>query len=117
MRDSLQINVQSDKQGAVMYLRGRINIESSPHLRDHLLAMLHQQPPPAITIDLVGVSYMDTSGIATLIEALRIARISGTAMHLQGLRGRLRHLFQATGIGWLFDTGGPKNNPATTAVS
>jgi anti-sigma B factor antagonist len=117
MTDSLQITVESGKQGAVLYLRGRINVESSPGLRDHLLTMLRRQTPPAITIDLAGVSYMDTSGIATLIEALKIARIGGTAMNLRGLQGRLLHLFQAAGIGSLFDTGRPTNNPATTAVS
>jgi hypothetical protein len=37
-----------------------------------------------------------TSGIATLIEGLKIARIGGIAMRLQGLQGRLLHLFQAT---------------------
>jgi anti-sigma B factor antagonist len=117
MTDSLQISIQSDKEGGLVYLRGRINIESSPDLRDHLLTMLRRQSPPAITIDLVGVSYMDTSGIATLIEALKIARISGIAMHLQGLQGRLLHLFQATGIGSLFDIDEPTNNLATRAVS
>jgi len=117
MTGGLQISVQSDKDGAVMYLRGRINIESSPALRDHMWAVLRRQSPPAITIDLAGVSYMDTSGLATLIEALKIARIGGIAMHLRGLQGRLLHLFQATGIGSLFDIDGPTNNLATKTVS
>jgi anti-sigma B factor antagonist len=116
--DSLQISVHSDEAGAVMYLRGRLSIESSPDLRDHLLAMLRRQSPPeTIAIDLAAVSYMDTSGIATLIEGLKIARIGGIAMRLHGLQGRLLHLFQATGIGSLFDTGEPMNNLSTTTVS
>jgi len=118
MTDSLEISVHSDEAGAVMYLRGRLSIESSPDLRDHLLAMLRRQSPPeTIAIDLAAVSYMDTSGIATLIEGLKIARIGGIAMRLHGLQGRLLHLFQATGIGSLFDTGGPTNNLSTTTVS
>jgi anti-sigma B factor antagonist len=118
MTDSLQISVHSDEEGAVMYLRGRLSIESSPDVRDHLLAMLRSQSPPeTIAIDLAEVSYMDTSGIATLIEGLKIARIGGIAMRLHGLQGRLLHLFQATGIGSLFDTGGPTNNLSTTTVS
>lgn len=118
MTDSLQISVHSDEGGAVMYLRGRLSIESSPDLRDHLLAMVRRQSPPeTIAIDLAEVSYMDTSGIATLIEGLKIARIGGIAMRLHGLQGRLLHLFQATGIGSLFDTGGSTNNLSTTTVS
>jgi anti-sigma B factor antagonist len=118
MTDSLQISVDSDKERAVMYLRGRLDIESSADLRNHLLTTLRRQSPPeTIAIDLAAVSYMDTSGIATLIEGLKIARIGGIAMHLQGLQGRLLHLFQATGIGSLFDTDGPTNNLSTTTVS
>jgi anti-sigma B factor antagonist len=118
MTDTLQIIVESGDKRAVMYLQGRLSIESSPDLRGRLLAMLRTQfPPETLVIDFEAVSYMDTSGIATLIEALKIARIGGIAMHLQGLQGRLLHLFQATGIGSLFDTGGPSNNLSTTTVS
>ena len=118
MTDTLQIIVEIGDKRAVMYLQGRLSIESSPDLRARLLAMLRtQSPPETLVIDFEAVSYMDTSGIATLIEALKIARIGGIAMHLQGLQGRLLHLFQATGIGSLFDTGGPSNNLSTTTVS
>jgi len=118
MTDTLQISVDRQKEGAVMHLQGRVDIESSPDLRDHLLAMLRRQPPPkTIDIDLAEVSYMDTSGIATLIEGLKIARIGSISMHLQGLQGHLLHLFQATGLNSLFDINGPTNNPSTTTVS
>jgi len=117
MKDTLQISVDSQKKGAVMYLQGRVDIESSPDLRDHLLTMLRKpSPPETIIIDLKEVSYIDTSGIATLIEGLKIARIGSISMHLQGLQGHLLHLFQATGLGSLFDTGGSTNNRSTTAV-
>jgi anti-sigma B factor antagonist len=118
MTDTLQISVDSQKGGAVMYLQGRVDIESSPDLRDQLLAMLRKpSPPETIIIDLKEVSYIDTSGIATLIEGLKIARIGSISMHLQGLQGHLLHLFQATGLGSLFDTDGPTNNLSTTTVS
>lgn len=117
MTNSLQIRIESDKDCAVMRLRGRIDIESAPHFREQLLAMLRKQfPPGAISIDLEAVFYMDTSAIATLVEGLKIARLAGIAMHLQGLQGRLLHLFQATGIGSLFDSTGPANSTSATRV-
>ena len=116
--DSLQIRIESDEVGDVMYLGGRLDIESSPHLRDKLLAILRGQFPPAtIAIDLAAVDYMDASGIATLVEALKIARIGTIAMHLRGLRGRLLHLFQSTGIGSLFDTSETANTLPAAEVS
>jgi anti-sigma B factor antagonist len=118
MPDNLQIIVHSDKQGTGMYLLGRVSIDTSPDFRDHLLAMLRRpSPPEVIAINLVAVSYMDTSGIATLIQSLKVAREAGIAIHLRGLQGRLLHLFQATGISSLFDAGGPTNKVSMTAVS
>ena len=105
---NLQISVDRDKDLAVKNLRGRISIETSPDLRIRLIAILRTlNPSAAIDIDLTDVSYLDTSGLATLIEGLKIARIGGIAMRLQGLHDRLLHLFQATGIGSLFDRVGP----------
>jgi anti-sigma B factor antagonist len=118
MTNSLEISIESEEHIAVLCVRGRVDIESSPRLRDQLLAILRKQfPPEAISIDLVAVSYMDTSAIATLVEGLKIARLEGIAMHLHGLQGRLLHLFQATGIGSLFDTAGSANSPSATKVS
>jgi len=116
--DTLQIGVDSDKEKIVIHLRGRISIETSPDVRVLLLTTLHRQNPPAtIAIDLAAVTYMDTSGLATLIEGLKFARLGRVAMRLQGLQGRLCHLFQATGIGSLFDTAGPADNPSRPMVS
>ena len=118
MTDTLQISLHGDGRQVVMYLRGRLSIDSSPDLRDHLLAILRRESAPEIiAVDLAGVPYMDTSGIATLVEGLKMARIRGIAMHLQGLQGRLLHLLQATGIGSLFNAGGSANKVSTTAVS
>ena len=102
-----------------MYLQGRVSIETSPDFRDHLLAMLRGPfpRPEGFAVDLAAVTYMDTSGIATLIQGLKIARIVGTAIFLQGLQGRILHLFEATGIRSLFDNAQAADGPPATVVS
>ena|SRR5205809_7467674 len=52
---------------------------------------------------LSGVTQFDSSGVATLIEALKIARANKVELRLQGLQGRLLHLFESTRILSLFD--------------
>src|ERR1700746_197001 len=85
---NLEISVDQLGNGAIVRPSGRINVDCSPDLRDRLLAMLSSEPlPRAITVDLSGVSYIETSGIATLIEALRSARQRKAILCLQGLRG------------------------------
>src|SRR3989442_582910 len=72
--DGLEITVNSEEEGTVFRLRGRVTIDSSPALRDRLLIMLRGQAPTSLIFDLSEVPYIDSSGIATLIEGLKIAR-------------------------------------------
>ena len=104
--DGLEITVDDAAEGTVLRLRGRVTIDSSPALRDRLLVMLRGQAPPAVIFDLSEVPYIDTSGIATLVEGLKIARNRQIAFCLQGLQGRLLHLFEVTGVLALFEANG-----------
>ena len=94
----------ANENGALASLYGRIDIDSSPAVRDQLIALL-QPHPRTVSIDLSGVTHIDSSGVATLIEALKIARNCEIELRLQGLHDRLHRLFEATGILSLFDEG------------
>ena len=85
-------------------LTGRIDVDSSPDLRDCLLDIMSEEPlPRSITVDLAAVPYIETSGIATLVEALRIARHRQMTFCLQGLGGSVLRLFEVTGVLALFE--------------
>ena len=101
--DKGQSNVVADKDGALVYLKGRIDIDFSPVLRDRLLVLFQGPFPKVVCIDLSAVTHMDSSGIATLIEMLKIARGQNTELRLQGLHDRLLRLFESTGILSLFN--------------
>jgi anti-sigma B factor antagonist len=101
---NLEISVDQLGNDAIVRPSGRINVDSSPDLRDCLLAILSTEPlPRAITVDLAGVPYIETSGIASLIEALRMARHHRTIFCLQGLSGAVLRLFEVTGVLSLFE--------------
>jgi len=57
-------------------------------------------------VDLSGVSYIDTSGLATLVEAVRIARKQGTRLILGGIHDQPRYFFEITHLDRLFDIAG-----------
>jgi len=99
------INIVASEHGALAFLKGRIDIDSSPAVRDQLIALLHAPHPRTVSIDLSGVTHIDSFGVATLIEALKIARNCKTELRLQGLHDRLHRLFEATGILSLFNGG------------
>jgi anti-sigma B factor antagonist len=102
----LEITEQRGSEGTLVRLRGRIDIDSSPAFRDRLQLVLREESPKTVTVDLAEVSYLDVSGIATLIEGLKIARSRNGGLCLQGLQGRIAHLFEVTGVLHLFDRPG-----------
>ena len=103
---SISITVDHRGSDALVRLNGRIDVDSSPELRDCLLAVLSEERlPRAITVDLAGVPYIEASGIATLVEALRIARHHHIEFSLQGLNGPVLRLFEVTGVLAVFEAG------------
>ena len=104
---NLTISVDQVGNDAMIRLSGRVDVDSSPDLRDRLRILLSEGAlPQTIIVDLAGVSYIETSGIATLIEALRIARHHQIGFCLQGLSGSVLRLFEVTSVLTLFDIGG-----------
>ena len=102
--ERLDIAVDHGEERALVRLRGRVGLDSSPSLRDRLLAILRRQPPKTIIVDLTEVSFIDAAGIATLLEALKIARNRQATLCLQGLQGRMVRLFELTGLQAVFET-------------
>jgi anti-sigma B factor antagonist len=102
----LTITVTRIEARALVYLGGRLTIDSSPELRRQLLAMLYGETLENLSIDLSGVPYMDLSGVATLLETLRVARGRNTGLQLKGLHDRPRYLLEVTGLLSLFETSG-----------
>jgi len=101
---NLKISVDQEGNDFLVRVTGRVDVDSSPDLRDRLRTILSEEAlPQTIIIDLAGVSYIETSGVATLIEALRIARHHQTNFRLQGLSGAVLRLFEVTGVLALFD--------------
>jgi anti-sigma B factor antagonist len=103
---SLTISVTRVEGGALVSLGGRLTIDSSPELRNQLLAVLYGERLENLTIDLSDVPYVDLSGVATLIETLRLARGRKTSLQLKGLHDRPLYLLEVTGLLSLFETCG-----------
>src|SRR5260370_5564369 len=102
----LTISVTRIEGGALVSLGGRLTIDSSPELRNRLLAVLYGETLENLVIDLSDVPYVDLSGVATLLEALRITRSRKTGLQLRGLHDRSRYLLEVTGLLSLLETSG-----------
>jgi len=112
----LSISVVGSEGGVLVCLSGRLSIESSPDVRQRLLAILDRKSLPTLTIDLAGGTYIDCSGLATLVEALKIAHDRKTRLRLRGLHDRPRYLLEVTGLLRLFETNGPTDGSLVSKV-
>ena len=83
-------------------LSGRITIDSAPELRLLLLRRLEEPSCQILTVDFRDVPYVDTSGLAMLVEILKAARTRGKTFQLSALQERPRFLLEATGLLHLF---------------
>ena len=98
-------------------IEGRVNIDTSGDMRRTIAEALRSMPP-AVMLELSGVSYIDTSGVATLLEASRIARQQGTRLVLHGLHGQPRELLRFSQIDHLLDIAEPgPNGPASAGAA
>ena len=88
-------------------IEGRVTIDTSSDMRRMIAEALHSIPP-AVTVDLSGVTYLDTSGLATLLEASRIARQQGTRLVIKGLHDQPRELLHFTQIDHLLEIAEPE---------
>jgi anti-sigma B factor antagonist len=80
---------------------GRLTIPNGNAMRRTLADALRSRPRE-LTIDFSGVTYIDSSGVATLVEAMRIAAQQGTRLVLAGVRGQPHYLFCATQFDQIF---------------
>ena len=100
---SIEIDVERSGADAIVRLKGLIDVDSSPDVRDRLQAILSTDPlPHAVTVELGEVTSIEASGIATLIEALKVARQRAIRFRLQG-HGSVLQLFESAGLLALFD--------------
>jgi anti-sigma B factor antagonist len=102
--DHIQAASVGSGVGDKVAIHGRITIATSGEMRRMLSDALRAKPAN-VSVDLSDVSYIDTSGLATLVEAVRIARKQGTRLILGGVvHDQPRYLFKITHLDSLFGT-------------
>lgn len=70
----LNLNYKEPLKGVcVLSVGGEVDLSSSPQLRSAMSPHLKKKKR-ALIVDLSGVGYMDSSGIATLVEAMKVGQ-------------------------------------------
>lgn len=86
----------------VLSVDGEINFNSSPDFRKAFLKVLDSKAKKVV-INLSNVAYVDSSGLATLVEALQKTKSNGGRLRLAGLCAKVKSLFEITKLEKLFE--------------
>lgn len=97
----MTVEITSRDGASVAQLRGEVDLERSPGVRRALLDALSRKVP--VVVDLSGVSYIDSSGIASLVEAYQTARKQGTPFLLCAVSPAALRVMQLARLDKVFD--------------
>jgi anti-sigma B factor antagonist len=96
----MNISVRILDRAQVVEVEGDVDLGSSPALRRTLFDGLTHTPK--LALNLSAIRYIDSSGIATLLEVLKDAQRLGKAFVLFGLSPAVRQVFQLTHVSRIF---------------
>ena len=98
----MQVNTEQRDGATIVRPDGDIDLSTSSVLRTSLQEA-HESAEGKLVIDLSNVQYMDSSGVATLVECLQISRRSGITLLLCELHERVLSVFQIARLDGVFD--------------
>ena len=92
---------EGDPASGTAALSGEIDFSNSPSVRDWLRAFCGHSNG-AVTLDMAAVSYIDSSGLAVLIELRKQLKLENRSIRISAVSDQVRKLFSLTQIGDLF---------------
>ncbi|HLO42074.1 MAG TPA: STAS domain-containing protein [Phycisphaerales bacterium] len=104
MADQPGLTVKFEQIGkaAVVTPQGEIAYSEAPQFRQWL-KKAQEARPERIVVDLSAIAYMNTPGVATLVEALQIAKKNKYRLILVGLSTNVRAVFEVARLHTVFE--------------
>jgi len=113
----MNIEIITEKIGAgfLLKLKGDLDMNSSTDVRSALAGVFKQGVPgmKALLVDLSAVRYMDSSGIATLVECMQNCMKAGARLRLCELSPSVRDVFELARLASVFEIFATVNDAIT----
>jgi len=98
----VKIREEKRNDSVVCFLEGEININNSPELRKSFDGIISRGEKKVI-IDFSAVSYIDSSGLATLIEMFQRLKKIGGKLRFSNMEQKIKNVFEITKLHKLFE--------------
>ena len=99
----MQIAARHLDKMTIFDVSGDIDLATSPELRKALLRELREARAPRVVLNLKQVRYIDSSGVASLVEGLKASRDVGSRFVLFGLNKTIREVLQLSKLLRVFE--------------
>lgn len=99
----MQISARRHDKSTILDVSGDIDFANSVEVRESLLREIRGIHAPRVVVNLSQVRYMDSSGVASLVEGLKASRDLGSRFILFGLSPSVREVLQLSRLIKVFE--------------
>lgn len=97
----MQVEVSKQGDAAIISVSGDVDLYSSPEVRKAITKQCKKKVP-VVVINLAKVEYMDSSGVATLVEGLQLTGKYKGYFRIAGLQPAVREVFELARLDHVF---------------
>lgn len=97
----ISFTIQAEREGTVVRVNGDLDVVTASQLRERLADLVRRGHYDLI-VDLEAVSFLDSSGLAVLVNALKRARAHDGSVRLVCTSEPLLQIFRITGLNKTF---------------
>jgi anti-sigma B factor antagonist len=99
----MNISTRQVGSATIVDVTGDITLYSSPEVRKVLLDLIKQKHVPRVIVNLEKVPYIDSAGVASLVEGLKLSRDMKSGFALFGLSRSTREVLELTRLLKVFE--------------
>jgi anti-sigma B factor antagonist len=99
----VQIAARPSPGWVILDIAGDIDLANSPAMRKVLLGEIKEKHTRKVFLNLKNVRYIDSSGIASLVEGLKASRDNGARLILYGLSNSVREVMELSRLQKIFE--------------
>jgi len=103
LRPALKIATRQVGATTILDLSGDITLFNSPEIRKALFTLLRENRVLHLLVNMQNVPYIDSSGVASLVEGLKASRESNARFALYGLSKSARTVLELTHLLRVFE--------------
>ena len=98
------VNLRTEEKNGklVLYLKGRLDVQSSSKLEEELDALLKEHSNKDFVVDMEGVEYLSSTGLRILITLMRNLKDKGRELRLSSLKEPVKKVFDIVQLDEMF---------------